>query len=65
MMLADELRSASFQVIEASHADEALNVLQALARVDMLLPISQCRWGQWTDSTSPPRSARLDRRLRS
>jgi CheY-like chemotaxis protein len=37
MMLADELRSAGFQVIEAAHADEALNVLKALARVDVLL----------------------------
>ena len=37
MMLAEELQSAGFQVIEAAHADEALNVLKASATVDVLL----------------------------
>ena len=37
LMIADELRLAGFRVVEAANADEALDVLQTIERVDLII----------------------------
>src|SRR5687768_12035878 len=37
MMMANELRRAGYQVVEAAHADEALDVLKSSSRVDLMI----------------------------